>query len=116
MRKLTLALFTSLMLLFGLNIDIQGQTISSTAQRICVGDSVIIETYGVTVTGWSNGMSGNSIVVFPSTTTTYTATYWDAATQSNLQLQETIVVDALPDATISGNLSVCPGEIGRAHV
>src|SRR5690606_11519875 len=52
-------------------------TIIVNDRTICIGDTVTLYAQGASTYIWSNQQSGNSIVVSPSTTTTYSVTGTD---------------------------------------
>lgn len=110
MRNYTLALILSLMFSFGLSNSVDAQNIIASYETICAGDRVTLEVYGVEVSGWSNGMTGNRIEVAPVATTTYEAYFFNELSQSLDTLMKLVVVNDCPEVTISGNLSICPGQ------
>ncbi len=82
--------------------------VSVSAGTICVGESTTITATGAASYVWSNGSTGNSITVSPTTTTTFTATGTDSngCTSSGAT---TITVNALPTVEITGTLTYCVG-------
>ncbi len=83
-------------------------TVSVSAGTICVGESTTITASGAASYSWSNGSTGNSITVSPTTTTLFTATGTDSngCTSSG---STQITVNALPTVEISGTLTYCAG-------
>jgi len=78
---------------------------------ICVGESTTLTVSGANTYTWSNGLgTGATKTVSPTTTTTYTVTGDDgSACTTNLEI--TVVVNPLPDATFSGlNAQYCQTE------
>ena len=83
-------------------------TVSVSAGTICVGESTTITASGASTYSWSNGETGSSITVSPTTTTLFTATGTDSngCTSSG---STTITVNALPTVEITGTLTYCAG-------
>ena len=83
-------------------------TVSVSAGTICVGESTTITASGASTYSWSNGETGSSITVSPTTTTLFTATGTDSngCTSSG---STTITVNALPTVEITGTLTYCIG-------
>jgi hypothetical protein len=83
-------------------------TVSVSAGAICVGESTTITASGASTYSWSNGQTGSSITVSPTTTTLFTATGTDSngCTSSG---STTITVNALPTVEITGTLTYCAG-------
>ena len=83
-------------------------TVSVSAGTICVGESTTITASGASTYSWSNGQTGSSITVSPTTTTLFTATGTDSngCTSSG---STTITVNALPTVEITGTLTYCVG-------
>ncbi|HEV7350573.1 SdrD B-like domain-containing protein [Telluribacter sp.] len=98
-----------------INVNTNGTPPSITASKtsICVGDSVILTASGCTGTvTWSNGMTGASIKVKPTTTTQYTAICKGTGTcASGPSNKVTINVgqSAAPTLTAS-KTSICVGD------
>jgi len=82
--------------------------VSTSAGTICNGESTTLTATGAASYVWSNGSTGNSITVSPTTTTTFTATGTDSngCTSSG---GTTITVNALPTVEITGTLTYCVG-------
>ena len=82
----------------------------SGAQPICVGGSATLVASGGFSYVWSTGNTGSQLTVSPSSNQSYTVTasntYGCMASTS-----ATVVVNQLPQITISGNTSVCEGVI-----
>lgn len=94
---------------FDLSINtIPTVTVSASAGTICDGESTILTASGANSYTWSNGGTGASITVSPSTTTSFTATGTDSnnCTSSGAT---TITVNALPTVEITGTLTYCDG-------
>ena len=83
-------------------------TVSVSAGTICNGESTTITASGASTYSWSNGQTGSSITVSPTTTTLFTATGTDSngCTSSG---STTITVNALPTVEITGTLTYCAG-------
>lgn len=82
--------------------------VSASAGTICNGETTTLTATGASTYVWSNGSTGNSITVSPTTTTLFTATGTDSngCTSSG---GTTITVNALPTVEISGTLTYCAG-------
>jgi len=98
-------------------IDIENITVYVTPipDIIISGDSTVCEGTSCTLTAtagdtylWSNGDTGQEIIVYPSTTTTYSVT----VTQNGCSGSASFTVDILPAPTvmISGPDSICENE------
>lgn len=76
---------------------------------ICAGESATISVSGATTYSWSNGATTESIVISPSTTTTYTVFGFDGACSSSVSLTQQ--VNSLPSLSISSSpASLCSGQ------
>jgi uncharacterized repeat protein (TIGR01451 family) len=75
---------------------------------ICPGDSTILKAIGGVSYVWNNGLTSDSIKVIPNVTSTYTVT---VTTQNGCTavLNRTVTLRTPPTASITGNLSICPG-------
>ena len=94
---------------FNLSINtIPTVTVSASAGTICDGESTILTASGANSYTWSNGGTGASITVSPSTTTIFTATGTDSNSCTSSG-GTTITVNALPSVSISGTLTYCSG-------
>jgi PKD repeat protein len=85
-------------------------TVTSTNQTICGGNTATLTATGSTAGGtfnWSNGQTGSSIQVSPTTTTSYTVTYTANGCTSS-PAASTVTVNAAPTVT-STNQSICAG-------
>ncbi|MFN8165162.1 MAG: T9SS type A sorting domain-containing protein [Bacteroidia bacterium] len=94
-------------------------TVLSSTGDICYGDSVTLTASGATTYQWtpSSGLSSATdpeVVAHPTTTTTYTVTGTDT---SGCQDQKTlnVVVNQLPNVTISNQADVCQNA-GTVHL
>ncbi len=86
--------------------------VSTTISRdttICVGETVSLTVNGGTSRTWSNGGTGTSITVTPSTTTTYMVTS-NQANQCSTTDTVTVTVQPYVVTSISSDTSICPGE------
>jgi PKD repeat protein len=85
-------------------------TVTSTNQTICAGSSATLTATGSTAGGtfnWSNGQTGSSIQVSPTTTSTYTVTYTANGCTSS-PATSIVTVNAIP--VLTGNsVSICSG-------
>ena len=82
----------------------------SNDQTICVGNSVVLNVSGASSYFWSNGLNTTQINVFPTITTTYTVTGFDANSCQNTA-SATIMVDACTNIsknTTNVNFKVYP--------
>ena len=76
---------------------------------ICIGQSITLNISGGTSRTWSNGSTGNSITVAPSTTTSYVVTSEQA---NHCSTTDTVTVTVKPyvATTISRDTAICLGE------
>lgn len=81
----------------------------SGASAVCEGTSATLTATGGTSYSWDNSL-GNSdqVTVTPANTTTYSVTVTDA-NNCTATTQQTVTVNTLPVAAVSGNNSVCAG-------
>ena len=84
------------------NVSITGDNL------ICPGDSTTLRVVGGVSYVWSTGSTIDSIRVSPSVTTTYSVTV-TVPNGCTAVLTRTVTLRTPPTATISGNLSICPG-------
>jgi len=85
-----------------------GLTITTTKNKICIGDSTVLTAAGATSYTWSNGVNTNSVVVQPTVTTTYTL----SAQTNSCGLQQsvfTVTVNAAPTLTINATSPILCG-------
>lgn len=75
---------------------------------ICDGESTTLTAAGGTSYLWSNTSTNPSITVNPTTTTTYYVTVTGSNGCTTVD-NETVTVNPLPTASISGNLNICEG-------
>ena len=83
-------------------------SVSSSANPICVGSAVTLSTNAVSGITWTGGGTGNSIVVSPSVTTTYSVA---GTSSANCQAYSAITISVnVPNVTAAANInySVCP--------
>ena len=71
-------------------------TISATGDSGCAGSNIILNASGANSYSWSNGATGSSITVSPSSTTTYTVT--GVTGQCNNTASATATIVAMPSA------------------
>ncbi len=77
-------------------------------KTICAGQSTTLTATGGLNYVWSNGATGNSITVSPSTTQSYVVTVTNAmGCVSSMETQ--VTVNSLPQVTFSGNTEICDG-------
>ncbi len=76
---------------------------------ICIGDTVLLNAFGGDTYSWSNGMSGSTIAVNPSTSTMYSVLVTDSNSCQNLD-SVLITVNPLPTISISGIDTICVGD------
>ena len=77
-------------------------------KTICIGQSTTLTATGGTTYQWSNGMTGNSIVVSPTSTQAYVVTVTNSNGCSS-SLETTVTVNSLPNITFSGTTEICAG-------
>ncbi len=83
--------------------------IIATSSAVCVGGSVTITAYGTAINNWSHGII-NGAPFFPAVTTVYTVTGINPSNGCSNTATQSIVVNALPNLTISASsVSVCIG-------
>ncbi len=80
----------------------------SSDTSICFGESLTLNATGGIAYSWSNGMSGSSITVTPSTSTQYSVTVVDANSCSDSDTMD-VVVNANPIVSITGTDTICAG-------
>ena len=91
-------------------VTVAGQSITTTGNgTICIGQSSMLSASGGTLYSWSNGASGSSISVSPTTTTAYTVTSI-IGTCTNTAI-DTIFVTPKPIINVAGT-TICPGQNG----
>ncbi|MDD4848599.1 MAG: T9SS type A sorting domain-containing protein, partial [Bacteroidales bacterium] len=78
-------------------------------EEICTGQSSVLTVVGEGNYLWSTGETTSTIVVSPSTTTTYTVLVYENQ-QCATELEIQIVVNAFTDIDILGNNNICYGE------
>jgi gliding motility-associated-like protein len=89
-------------------VSVVGQAISITGNNnICFGQSTILTASGGSVYNWDNGASTNTILVTPSTQTSYTVTSV-AASCTNMAVY-TVSVTSIPNVVINGSVT-CAGQ------
>lgn len=84
-------------------------------QTICYGDSTIITVIGGTSYQWSIGKTTASVILRPSTTTTYQVTVTNATPCSSTG-SFSITVNSLPNPVISGTAVICQGDSTQLYV
>jgi predicted transcriptional regulator len=77
--------------------------------EICLGENTTLTAVGGTLFSWSNGMTTSSIIVNPLVTTIYSVTVINVQGCQNVKNVE-VIVNALPQALISGVNNICIGE------
>ena len=85
------------------------QVIITGNNNLCPGDSTILKAHGGISYSWNTSQTSDSIIVKPSETTTYTVT----VTLSNgctAVLSRTVSILTPASVTISGTLTICPGD------
>jgi hypothetical protein len=83
-------------------------TISGTAV-VCEGGSTTLTAAGGTGYNWSDGLgTSDQVSVTPATTTTYNVTVTDG-NNCSASAEQTVTVNTLPVAAITGTTSVCEG-------
>lgn len=77
-------------------------------KTICIGQSTTLTATGGVSYQWSNGITGNSIIVSPTSSQSYVVTVTNANGCTS-SLETTVTVNTLPDITFSGNMEICAG-------
>ncbi|MCX7862479.1 MAG: gliding motility-associated C-terminal domain-containing protein [Bacteroidales bacterium] len=77
--------------------------------NICQGQSTTLTATGGGTYTWSNGVTGPTNIVNPSSTTTYTVTVTNTYNCTNTASVQ-VTVNPLPNASINGPSSVCSGQ------
>ena len=87
-------------------------TISITGNTtICNGTATTLTATGATSYNWGGGLTSSSIVVSPTTNTTYTVTGTNSSNGCVKSTTETVVVNAIPSASVSATSPICAGNI-----
>jgi hypothetical protein len=81
-------------------------TVNSTS--ICAGDSATLLASGAMYYQWSNGETGNSIIVHPDSTTSYTV-IGKTAGYSSEPVNVEVVVNPIPVISVE-NINICEGQ------
>jgi hypothetical protein len=76
--------------------------------EICIGSDVTLTATGGNSYLWSTGQTSNQIVVSPPVSTTYSVTVTDS-NGCTATTAKSVVVNALPQVNITGQLSLCKG-------
>jgi len=84
-------------------------TISGT-QTICSGNTITLTASGGGTYSWNTGSTNAVITDSPTTLTTYTATVTNASGCSKATTAS-VTVNSLPNPSISGNTTICKGDI-----
>lgn len=82
--------------------------LNSSANEVCVGQSVTLNASGANTYSWSTGASGTSIVVSPTVLTTYTVTGTSTLTGCYNHSVKTISVNPIPVLSVNSG-SICEG-------
>ena len=80
----------------------------SGSSLICEGSTATLTASGAATYLWSTGESGSAILVMPEQTTTYNVIGYDA-NGCSATVSKVVNVESLPQAFISGELSICHG-------
>lgn len=89
-------------------VSVVGQAITITGNNnICIGQSTTLTASGGSVYNWDNGASTNTIMVTPSSNTSYTVTSV-AASCTNMAVY-TVSVSPIPTITVTGSVT-CAGQ------
>lgn len=95
------------------NTSSQAPVISSTKNEICTGESVTLSAVGCTGTiKWSDGSTGTTVTVRPTTTTTYSATCSTNTCESPKSNEKTITVNSAVVLNLTASASnprICAG-------
>lgn len=85
-----------------------GVTLSATSSTVCSGNNITLSATGATSYLWSNNAVTNSIIVNPTTTTSYSV----IGTTGTCTSQAVVTVSVVPNATLSitGNSIICSGQ------
>ncbi|MEZ4910997.1 MAG: hypothetical protein R2774_09050 [Saprospiraceae bacterium] len=78
--------------------------------EICVGEGTTLTASGGSSYAWSTGDSGAIITVSPSSTTSYTVTVTNDKGCVYPPQSVTVIVNPLPNGSISGDTEICIGE------
>jgi len=76
--------------------------------KICADQSTTLTASGGGYYSWNTGTTGSSIIVSPTTSTTYSVSVSNGYCSDDTSV--TVIVNPLPQATISGNTSICSGQ------
>lgn len=81
---------------------------------ICIGSSTTLTSSGSGTFVWSTGGSSSSIIVSPTTSTTYTVSVTDANGCTGTT-STTVIINPQPIINISGTTNICPGEFATLN-
>ena len=81
--------------------------LSVNAPTICAGQTTTLTSLGATSFTWSDGSTGNNIIVSPLTTTSYSVSGDNGACSGSVIA--TVVVNALPVVTVNSS-TICAGQ------
>ena len=76
---------------------------------LCIGESTTLTASGGTSYDWSNGVTGSTLTVAPTNSTTYEVLTTDA-NGCRASASQTVTVNLLPTPAISGTTEICAGE------
>ncbi|MBP7272751.1 MAG: T9SS type A sorting domain-containing protein [Saprospiraceae bacterium] len=88
---------------------IAAPTVTVNSASICAGQTATLTASGATTYQWSNGETGSSINVSPTTTTTYTVTGTTTGCSAANPVSTTVTVNVAPTVTVNST-SICAGQ------
>ncbi|PLW92354.1 MAG: hypothetical protein C0592_11070 [Marinilabiliales bacterium] len=90
-----------------------GPVVTTTDDTICEGETATLTASGATNYTWDNSMTGSSITVSPSATTTYTVSGTDGSGCTGVATA-TVTVNSNPIITIISTPDTCNANVGTA--
>ncbi|PLW92765.1 MAG: hypothetical protein C0592_08895 [Marinilabiliales bacterium] len=92
------------------NIGVSDIQVTASDTTICNGESTTLSATGASIYNWSSGQSGSSVVVSPTSNTTYIVTGTDATGCEDIDTID-IFVNPLPNVTLASSPSaICGGD------
>jgi PKD repeat protein len=87
--------------------------VTASSSSVCAGQTATLTANGATAYSWSNGSTGNPVMVTPSATTTYTVTGTLSATGCSASATSTVTVNPLPVVSAGSSITLCDQPISH---